>query len=66
MNAIPFLVVDPPGYVLDSAQEHGLKVLYSYTMGVELIGTPADAARAERTSAASLSCADSRRFSAGY
>ncbi len=45
MSANTILVVDPPGYVLDSAQEHGLKVLYSYTIDWWSFGTPADAAR---------------------
>jgi GT2 family glycosyltransferase len=45
MNANTILVVDPPGDVLDSAQEHGLKVLYSYTIDWWNFGTPADAAR---------------------
>src|SRR5260221_9501884 len=45
MSPNTILVVDPPGYVLDSAQEHGLKVLYSYTIDWWSFGTPADAAR---------------------
>lgn len=40
MNVNTILVVDPPSYVLDLAQKHGLKVLYSFTINWWALGTP--------------------------
>jgi hypothetical protein len=45
MNVNTILVVDAPAYVLDLAQENGLKVLYSFTINWWTLGTPEDNAR---------------------
>ena len=39
MNANTILVVDPPGYVLDLAEKHGLKVLFSFNISWWTLGT---------------------------
>jgi len=46
LNVNTILVTDPPGYVLDLAERHGLKVLYSFYLDWR-VQTPA-AAQAER------------------
>ncbi len=40
MNVNTILVVDPPSYVLDLAQKHSLKVLYSFTINWWALGNP--------------------------
>jgi cellulose synthase/poly-beta-1,6-N-acetylglucosamine synthase-like glycosyltransferase len=40
MNVNTILVVDPPNYVLDLAQKHGLRVLYSFTINWWALGNP--------------------------
>jgi hypothetical protein len=40
LNVNTILVADPPGYVLDLAQKHGLKVLYAFHIEWWTIGTP--------------------------
>lgn len=40
LNVNTILVVDPPGYVLDLAQSHGLKVLYAFYINWWAVGTP--------------------------
>jgi len=40
MNANTILVADPPDYVLDLAEKHGLKVLYSFNIVWWTVGTP--------------------------
>ncbi len=44
LNVNTILVYDPPGYVLDLAEKHGLKVLYTFNINWWGVGTPADAA----------------------
>lgn len=40
LNVNTILVVDPPGYVLDLAETHGLKVLYAFNINWWALGTP--------------------------
>lgn len=40
LNVNTILVVDPPGYVLDLAEKHDLKVLYAFTIDWWALGTP--------------------------